>query len=579
METRANYVLIGAFALAGLAGIMAFMLWFAQAELDRQFAYYDIRFSSVSGLSNASDVRFSGLAVGQVVDVRLTPDRDGTVLVRIEVDAETPIRTDSVATIESQGVTGVSYVGIDAGTPSAALLKSGVEGEIPEITAGRSALQSLFEDAPQLLENSLQIVDEVGQMLGDDTKNRIENILVNIEDASGEFSRTLSSFSGVADTVADFAEQINQFNVTLDTLTGDLSEVLATADTTLVSIRELSEQGKGVLSDSSKTLTDAQGAITETKDFIAQDLSELAEELRGTTTDLRAQLTLVADDARKMMTTFGTTGERATERLIEAKATLESANKLIEQLDGAAMAVENVATRTDDLIRDEGAPLLSETRAMVAEANRAIQPVVAIATEDLPAIIADIRAATESSSKVITELGQDLKSAGTTANEVLESARDTLEDARVSFAHANETMSTINDAMETGDRALASAEQVFNGADRVINDDLTGIVEGLRTTLDGMNAAIGKVSDDLPQISDDLRAASAAASAAFEQLRQVANASGPAVREFASTGLPLYTRLARESRALINNLDRLTSQIQRDPTRFLLNRETPEFKR
>ncbi|MEH6833075.1 MCE family protein [Falsihalocynthiibacter arcticus] len=579
METRANFVLIGAFTLAGLVGIMAFFLWFAQAELDRQFAYYDIRFSSVSGLDNASDVRFSGLAVGQVVDVRLTPERDGTILVRIEVDAETPVRIDSVATVESQGVTGVSYIGIDAGTPSAALLMSGADGEIPEITAGRSALQSLSEDAPQLLERSLQIVDELGQMLGDDNKNRVEQILVNIEDASGEFSRTLSSFSGVADTVADFADQINQFNATLDTLTGDLSEVLATADTTLVSIRELSEQGKGVLSDSSKTLTDAQGAIIETKEFIAQDLSTMADELRATNTDLRAQLTLVAEDARHMMATFSTTGERATQRLEEAQATLEGTNTLIQQLDDAALAVENVATRTDTLIRDEGAPLLTETRAMVAEANRAIQPVATIATEDLPAIIADIRAATESSRKVITELGHDLKAAGTTANEVMVSARDTLEDARVSFANANVTMSTINDAMETGDRALASAEQAFNGADRVINDDLAGIIAGLKTTLDGMNTAIGKVSDDLPEISDDLRAASAAASDAFEQLRQVADASGPAVRDFATVGLPLYTRLAQESRTLIDNLDRLTSQIQRDPTRLFLDRETPEFKR
>ncbi|MDO7723120.1 MAG: MlaD family protein, partial [Loktanella sp.] len=77
METKANFVLIGAFTLAGLIGLMGFFLWFAQVELDRQFAYYDIRFSSVSGLSNASDVRFNGLAVGQVVDVKLAPERDG----------------------------------------------------------------------------------------------------------------------------------------------------------------------------------------------------------------------------------------------------------------------------------------------------------------------------------------------------------------------------------------------------------------------------------------------------------------------------------------------------------------------
>ncbi len=47
METRANYVLIGAFALAGMLGILAFFLWFARVELDQQFAYYDVNFPSV----------------------------------------------------------------------------------------------------------------------------------------------------------------------------------------------------------------------------------------------------------------------------------------------------------------------------------------------------------------------------------------------------------------------------------------------------------------------------------------------------------------------------------------------------
>ena len=148
METKANFVLIGAFTLAGLLGILGFFLWFAQVELDRQFDYYDIRFSSVSGLSNASDVRFSGLPVGQVVDVRLSPNQDGTILVRVEVDAETPVRTDSLATIEAQGVTGVSFVGIGPGSPDTELLEPTDEMPVPEITAGRSTGRRLVQTPP-----------------------------------------------------------------------------------------------------------------------------------------------------------------------------------------------------------------------------------------------------------------------------------------------------------------------------------------------------------------------------------------------------------------------------------------------
>ena len=79
--------------------------------------------------------------------------------------AETPVRTDSVATIESQGVTGVSYVGIDPGTPETPLLVAGPGQDVPEIPAGRSTLQSLTEDAPELVaEHGLSLYIETGDM-------------------------------------------------------------------------------------------------------------------------------------------------------------------------------------------------------------------------------------------------------------------------------------------------------------------------------------------------------------------------------------------------------------------------------
>ncbi|MDU8913374.1 MlaD family protein [Aestuariicoccus sp. MJ-SS9] len=579
METRAKFVLIGAFTLAGLLGIMGFFLWFARVELDRQFAYYDIRFSSVSGLGNASDVRFSGLPVGQVVDVRLSPDRDGTIQVRVEVDAETPVRTDSIATIEAQGVTGVSFVGIGSGTPGAPLLLPTAEVPVPEITAGRSTLQSLSEDAPRLLEQSLQVVEELSDLLGEENKTRLDNILINIEDASSNFAQTLEDFSAVTTTVTEFSEQINRFNATLDTLTGDLTDVLASADSALVSVGELSEQGKGVLTTGAETLEDARAAIARTEAYIDGDLTLATDELRQTAEEMRAQVTALSDEARALMATLGTTGETATARLEESRATLEAANALIARVDAAAGAVGDTAARVDTLLAEEGAPLLSETRAMVADAKSAIQSVARIADDDLPAIMTDIREATANARQVITDVGDSLTGSTGSLDEVLALSRTTLEEANRAFANANDTLAAINGAMETGDRALAAAEEAFTGADRIINDDLPGMIDGLETTLDSLNAAIGRVSEDLPEMSADLRAASASASETFAELRRVTAASAPAVQDFTSKALPLYTRLAQETRTLIANLDRLTNQIERDPARFFLDRGTPEFRR
>jgi phospholipid/cholesterol/gamma-HCH transport system substrate-binding protein len=429
LETRAKFILIGAFTIAGFLGILAFFLMFARIELDRQFDYYDIRFSSVSGLGNASDVRFSGLPVGQVVDVRLSPDEDGSILVRIEVDGDTPVRTDSIATIEAQGVTGVSFVNIGPGTSSAPLLVGTDAEPIPEIEAGRSTLQSLSEDAPALVNETLEAVRQVRDLLGGENEGRLQRILVNVESASEDFAKTLEDFSSVAKTVTSFAEQIGRFNTTLETLTDDLANILETADQTLISIGELSEEARTVVARGSEALDSVQGTLAQTESYIADELTATTKDVRQTVVDLREQVAVISQDAQTLMETLGTTGSTATARLEEARTTLEAVNGVVARLDETAASVGDAAERLGGLIDQDASPLLTETRALVANAQKAVTSVNAVVDTDLPTIIADIRTATETSSKVITDVGENLTSASGRIDEIAEQAGVALADA------------------------------------------------------------------------------------------------------------------------------------------------------
>ncbi len=578
METRANYVLIGAFTLAGLAGIAAFFLWFAQLQLDRQFDYYDVSFTSVSGLTNASDVRFSGLPVGQVVDVKLSPQRDGTITVRLEVDAATPVRTDSIATIESQGVTGVSFVGISAGSPDAPLVDP-EPGQIPSIESGRSVIQSLSEDAPRLLEETLLVVRNLSDILGGENRERISNILVNAEAASGDFSDTLQSFSDVTDSVAGFAGQIDRFNATLETLTTDLSGVLETADATLGSIGELSEQAKGFLDEGSVTL----GAATETfrtaDSYLGNDLPQLSGELQQTAAELRAQVAAVGADASRTLETFNQTGLAATARLTEARSILSATEVMIANLEETLDNMDEATDSFDLLMEEDGAALIAESRAMIDEAARAMRSINAVTENDLPGIVTNVREATETANRVIAKVGEDLSSASGRVETLAATAQTALETATTTFANANQTLGAVNSALAVGEEALGAASRAFDGADRFLNDDIAGITADLRDSMSRLNGLVAQVAQDVPEISSDLRAASRAAQQTFAEVQRVVTASGAAFSDFANTGLPLYSRLAREARTLVENLDRLTNSIQRDPARFFLNKSTPEFRR
>ena len=107
---------------------LGFFVWLAKFQIDRQYAYYDVLFDNVSGLSRAADVRFSGLSVGQVVSLELDETGSGRVRVRVEVAADTPIHEGATAQLQAQGVTGVSLVSLSPGDPAKPLLREAAAG-------------------------------------------------------------------------------------------------------------------------------------------------------------------------------------------------------------------------------------------------------------------------------------------------------------------------------------------------------------------------------------------------------------------------------------------------------------------
>eukprot|EP01036_Dinobryon_divergens_P005687 gene5687-7520_t len=125
METRANNALIGLFTLVVIAAAFAFVYWFARAADNGAVQAYRVVFNgAVTGLSVGSSVLFNGIRVGEVTDLNLDPEKGDQVIARVRLDATTPVRVTSRAQLEPQGITGLNYIQITAGTDGSALLKT-----------------------------------------------------------------------------------------------------------------------------------------------------------------------------------------------------------------------------------------------------------------------------------------------------------------------------------------------------------------------------------------------------------------------------------------------------------------------
>ena len=201
METKASYVLVGAFTLAVIAVAFAYILWVAGSSDNKAQAVYTINFQgSVSGLSVTAPVLLNGVRVGQVSEIRLSRKDVSAVHVEISVDQGTPIREDSVASLEAQGLTGTSRVMISGGTNDSPLLLPTPKGEPPIIPSETAGLQAIIHTMPQLLNDAHNTLRRIDKFFSDENSKNVAGILsgfngvvTRLNDRMGSIENTLAS--------------------------------------------------------------------------------------------------------------------------------------------------------------------------------------------------------------------------------------------------------------------------------------------------------------------------------------------------------------------------------------------------
>ena len=119
-----NYPLVGAFVLVLGAVLVVAVLWLAAGgSLQKKHEIYlAMMDESVAGLSVSAPVKYNGVDVGKVKDIRLQQGNPERVELLFAIQRGTPVKTDTVATLKSQGLTGIAYVELSGGTREAPIL-------------------------------------------------------------------------------------------------------------------------------------------------------------------------------------------------------------------------------------------------------------------------------------------------------------------------------------------------------------------------------------------------------------------------------------------------------------------------
>lgn len=251
METRANYILVGAFTLAVIIGAFGFVYWFHHVGGTGERAQYRVAFQGpIGGLRTGATVSFNGIRVGEVTELSLDPQNPKQALATISVDKNTPVRADTEVSLDYQGLTGIAALALRGGAADAARLPAR-DGQLPVLTATSSASQDLMQAAR-------------------DAIRRIDTFIADNEKAFRNSMRNIESFT---DVLARNSDKIDTSLRNIETFTAALSRNSDKVDSIMAGIDSMigGKEGKGEIPEAARAIKNAAENLDKKIDTLVSD--------------------------------------------------------------------------------------------------------------------------------------------------------------------------------------------------------------------------------------------------------------------------------------------------------------------
>lgn len=291
MENRLSYIMVGAFVFILLIGGIVAILWLGHYSEKGNFKFYKISTKeSVSGLNDKAPVKFKGVQIGEVRSIAINPDNAEEVLVTIRVQDNAPIKEDTYALIEAQGITGLSYIQLLGGTNEAKDLKTGYKPEEYALIPSRpSTFSRLDKTITSLSSKAEMIFTRADELMSEKNIKNIESIIENsakitasaqksmqnLEAHNKEINRLLEEAIGAISSIKETSRSLNSAidNTGVATM-NNIKETSSSIKAVMDGLNQRIESGaldvKETLVPLQSTLTDLQLLMTETRDLVTE---------------------------------------------------------------------------------------------------------------------------------------------------------------------------------------------------------------------------------------------------------------------------------------------------------------------
>ncbi|AWN75826.1 MCE family protein [Legionella anisa] len=230
------------------------MLWLSVGFNQKKYSTYTVYMhEAASGLTKDAPVKFNGVQVGYVKEIQLNQSDPRQVEILLNIEEGTPVTTSTYATLNSQGITGVTYIGLSASTSDLTPIPQMPGEPFPVIPSKPSVFTQLDSILKKVSEDVGSVSDEARRIFNEENAKHVRHILTSIDHFSKDLARNGKNLNvlmhNLAKTSRDFPRMldelrvgISKFNTMAESLSQAGNSVSKTMGTGKNAINKISEE-------------------------------------------------------------------------------------------------------------------------------------------------------------------------------------------------------------------------------------------------------------------------------------------------------------------------------------------------
>jgi phospholipid/cholesterol/gamma-HCH transport system substrate-binding protein len=515
METRANFILIGAFTLGAVVAAFLFVMWIVNYGATGTHRRYQVIFNgSVTGLSAGSTVRFNGLKVGEVTNLGFVKGNPSQVVADLDVtNPSAPINADTKAQLETTGLTGAAVVALIGGERGG------------ELTGNPPVIPSLPTATLADLQTKAGYVLDLANKLLVDNAQPIHQTIENVQTFSMALAHNSSDLDAALKGVADLGKTLEPLAARLQALSDDADNLVKAVDSGKIraivdNVQAMSGKADSVLDRADKLLADNSGAINSTM----ANVSAFSKTLNDNRANIDATLQGLADLGKQI--------EPLGQRL---QSLSDDADKVVKAIDAEKVRaiVDDAQVFGKSLAASGGnfETVMRDGAAFVSKLNDT--------SKQLDAAIADI--------DNIVKAVDPSKVSGIVdkASGIANSLGDVADTVRANRGNIDQTIKSATEMMA---KLNASADKV----------------DGLMTSLQGFVGAPG-TKGALQQVSDAAQSIKKLADDVDVRVKEIS----VGLNRFSNSGLRQYEALAIQGQRVLEDIDQTVRSFKQNPSQLI----------